>query len=76
MNLTDPAQTAANAARNQSAAARFAAGLSFLAARLTESEESRRQRRDEAYLAQATDLYDLEYRSRECDRRNRGYGGW
>lgn len=45
-------------------------------ARLAESEEARRRRLDDAYLAEATDLYDLEYRSRECDRRNRSRGIW
>ena len=30
-----------------------------------------RHDRDEAYLAEATDLYDLERRMREIDRRNR-----
>lgn len=43
-------------------------------ARLAESEEARRRRLDDAYLAEATNLYDLEARSRECDRRNRNLG--
>ena len=47
-----------------------------LFARLTESAESRRSRLDTAYLSEATDLYDLEYRSREIDRRNQRNGGW
>lgn len=36
---------------------------------LTESEEARERRVAEAYLAQATDRIDLEYRIRELDAR-------
>jgi hypothetical protein len=35
---------------------------------LTMSAEQRRQEREEAYLAEAVDLYDLEARMRDLDR--------
>lgn len=38
-------------------------------AMLTESSEARAQRLQEAYLAEATDIYELEFRSREWDRK-------
>ena len=38
---------------------------------LTESADEREARAEQAYLAEATDLYDLEFRSRECDRQRR-----
>jgi hypothetical protein len=56
--------------------AQDAAQAPGLFARLTESADSRRRRLDTAYLSEATDLYDLEYRSREIDRRNHRNGGW
>ncbi len=36
---------------------------------LTKSAEARRLEREEAYLSEAVDLYDLEARMRELDRR-------
>ncbi len=36
---------------------------------ITKSAEQRRMEREEAYLAEAIDLYDLEARMREMDRR-------
>lgn len=36
--------------------------------RLTESSKRREREREEAYLAESTDIYDLEYRIRELDR--------
>jgi hypothetical protein len=38
---------------------------------LAESPERREREREDAYLAESTDIYDLEYRMRELDRRNR-----
>ena len=45
-------------------------------ARVTEGSESRIARQQQAYLAQATDLYELEYRIKELDRSTRGNYGW
>ena len=39
-----------------------------LAAYIGQSAEERERKHEEAYLAQATDRYDLEYRIRELDR--------
>jgi Protein of unknown function (DUF3563) len=39
--------------------------------RLAESPERREREREDAYLAESTDIYDLEYRMRELDHRNR-----
>lgn len=41
---------------------------------LTESYDEREARAEQAYLAEATDMYDLEFRSRECDRQRRSNG--
>ncbi|HEY4802914.1 MAG TPA: DUF3563 family protein [Paraburkholderia sp.] len=42
--------------------------LSRLFLFLTETAEARRQQREEAYLAQSVDIYDLEFRMRKLDR--------
>jgi len=47
-----------------------------LFSRLLESADNRQRRADESYLAEASDLYDLEYRSREIDRRARRSNAW
>jgi len=39
-----------------------------LATYIGQSSEERERKHEEAYLAQATDRYDLEYRIRELDR--------
>lgn len=44
--------------------------------RLAESSERRESKRQEAYLAEATDVYNLEYRMRELDRQNRSKPTW
>ncbi|SAK83168.1 hypothetical protein AWB75_05363 [Caballeronia catudaia] len=36
---------------------------------LTKSADQRDRERDDAYLAEATDIYDLEYRMKKLDRR-------
>jgi len=41
--------------------------LSRLFLFLTETAEARRQQREEAYLAQSVDIYDLEFRMRKLD---------
>lgn len=43
---------------------------------LTETSEARELRLQQAYLSEATDLYDLEYRSREWDRKARLSTSW
>lgn len=43
---------------------------------LTESSEAREMRLQQAYLAEATDIYDLEYRSRAWDRQTRSNPNW
>jgi hypothetical protein len=40
-------------------------------ASLAQSADDRERAREEAYLAEATDQYDLEFRMRELDRKNR-----
>lgn len=45
--------------------------LKSIIARLSENEAAREQRLFEAEMSQATDLYDLEFRSREWDRKAR-----
>ncbi|NRO96185.1 DUF3563 domain-containing protein [Paraburkholderia sp. NMBU_R16] len=42
--------------------------LSRLFLFLTKTADERKQARDNAYLSEATDLYDLEYRMRKLDR--------
>lgn len=42
--------------------------LSRLFLFLTKTADERKKARDDAYLAEATDLYDLEYRMRKLDR--------
>lgn len=42
--------------------------LSRLFLFLTQTADERKKARDDAYLADATDLYDLEYRMRKLDR--------
>ena len=42
--------------------------LSRLFLVLSETAEARRQQREEAYLAQSVDIYDLEFRMRKIDR--------
>ena len=42
--------------------------LSRLFLFLTKSADERKKEREDAYLAEATDLYDLEYRIRKLDR--------
>lgn len=42
--------------------------LSRLFLFLTKTADERKQARDDAYLAEATDLYDLEFRMRKLDR--------
>jgi hypothetical protein len=46
--------------------------LSQLFLFLTKSSEQRSKDRDDAYLAEATDIYDLEYRMKKLDRRASG----
>jgi hypothetical protein len=58
----------------QDVEAKPAGALSNVVRMLTESHEEREARAEAAYLAEATDLYDLEYRSRECDRQRRSNG--
>ncbi|VXB81440.1 conserved hypothetical protein [Burkholderia sp. 8Y] len=36
---------------------------------LTKTAEERNRERDDAYLAEATDIYDLEYRMKKLDQR-------
>jgi hypothetical protein len=43
---------------------------------ITKSAEQRRLEREEAYLAEAVDLYDLEARMRDLDRRATKAGAW
>ncbi|CDY76073.1 FIG00452784: hypothetical protein [Caballeronia glathei] len=43
--------------------------LSQLFLFLTKSFDQREKERDDAYLAEATDIYDLEYRMKKLDRR-------
>ncbi|SAL39298.1 DUF3563 family protein [Caballeronia humi] len=43
--------------------------LSRLFLFLTKSPDQRDRERDDAYLAEATDIYDLEYRMKKMDRR-------
>ena len=43
--------------------------LSQLFLFLTKSFDQREKERDDAYLAEATDIYDLEYRMKRLDRR-------
>jgi hypothetical protein len=43
--------------------------LSRLFLFLTKSADQREQERNEAYLAEATDIYDLEYRLKRLDQR-------
>jgi hypothetical protein len=43
--------------------------LSRLFLFLTKSADRRDQERNEAYLAEATDIYDLEYRLKKLDQR-------
>ncbi|RKP57521.1 DUF3563 family protein [Pararobbsia silviterrae] len=43
---------------------------------LTKSAEQRRLEREEAYLAEAVDLYDLEARMRDLDRQASKRTGW
>jgi hypothetical protein len=43
---------------------------------LADYEERREQRRREAYLAEAADLYDLEQRMRELDRQSTRPPSW
>ena len=43
---------------------------------ITKSAEQRRIEREEAYLADAVDLYDLEARMRDLDRRAAVKGSW
>ena len=45
-------------------------------ARVFESSSTRMKRQQEAYLAEATDLYDLEHRMRELDRNDRSAPNW
>lgn len=42
----------------------------------TESGERREWKRREAYLAESTDIYDLEYRMRELDRKDQSKPAW
>jgi len=39
---------------------------------LTKSADQRVRERDDAYLAEATDIYDLEYRMKKLDQRAAG----
>lgn len=51
--------------------------LSRLFLFLTQSSEAREKERDEAYLAESVDIYDLEFRQRELDRmKARRHPGW
>jgi hypothetical protein len=43
--------------------------LSQLFLFLTKSFDQREKERDDAYLAEATDIYDLEYRMKKLDQR-------
>jgi hypothetical protein len=43
--------------------------LSRLFLFLTKTPDQRDRERDDAYLAEATDIYDLEYRMKNLDRR-------
>ncbi|SAK96204.1 hypothetical protein AWB77_05585 [Caballeronia fortuita] len=43
--------------------------LSRLFLFLTKSADERDRARDDAYLAEATDIYDLEYRMKKLDKR-------
>jgi hypothetical protein len=44
--------------------------------RLAESPERRERERQDAYLAESIDLYDLEFRMRQLDRKNRASAPW
>ena len=50
--------------------------LFAMVGRLFESSSARMKRQQEAYLAEATDLYDLEHRMRELDRNDRSVPNW
>ena len=43
--------------------------LSKLIAWIFDAEQNNSQQRDEAYIAESADLYELEYRIRQLDRR-------
>lgn len=45
-------------------------------ASISESSESRTARQQQEYLAEATDLYELEYRIKSLDRTTRSNYGW
>jgi len=49
--------------------------LNFLRLLIEGGKESERERQ-EAYLAESTDIYDLEYRIRELDRESRHKPPW
>lgn len=51
--------------------------LSRLFLFLTQSAEAREKERDDAYLAEASDIYDLEFRLRKLDReRTQRHPSW
>ncbi len=43
---------------------------------LTKSADQRERERDDAYLAEATDIYDLEYRMKALDKRKVSRLSW
>ncbi|OWW22996.1 hypothetical protein AYR66_21825 [Noviherbaspirillum denitrificans] len=52
------------------------AALERIGNALSRSIEETRREQDEAYLAEATDCYDLERRMRDLDRGSRGAFTW
>jgi hypothetical protein len=44
--------------------------------RMAESDERRERERRDAYLAESSDIYDLEYRMRQLDRETRPSAPW
>jgi len=56
--------------RLKSAVKSVSAHLSGILHALAQSHEDRQRARQEAYLAEATSIYDLEWRMRELDRQD------
>lgn len=58
-------------AKDETAEMEEKSGLKMVFSRLSESHEQRETRLQMADMAEATDLYDLEFRSRQWDRKTR-----
>jgi hypothetical protein len=69
MSTSSAAHSVADFARfSQELVAALRAAIAQLATYIGQSADERELKYQEAYLAQATDRYDLEYRIRELDR--------